>query len=293
MRKLGIPGEDVEGIIDPITFLRKVNLGEKVPSLGEKVGIIGGGNTAIDAARTALRLGSKEVTIFYRRTRVEMPAAESEVEAALEEDVKIEFLVAPTRIISDDGKLKGVEFIRTKLGEPDASGRRRPIPIKGSEFITELDSLLPAISQDPEILEGFGVEISKTNTVIAGEGTFVTNRKNVFACGDAVSGPSDVTTAMATAKIAAESIHKYLRGEELKREYKPIAPSVIVEPIEIEEEVADVTRPEIPKLTPEQRRNNFKEVELGLTREIAIKEAKRCLRCDWETLKFRYKKNEA
>jgi len=311
-RKLGIPGEDLEGVIDPISFLRKVNLGEKPPSLGNRVGIIGGGSTAIDAARTALRigamedgyavvdtvrtalpLGAKEITIFYRRTRAEMPAVEAEIEAALEEGIKIEFLVAPVRLLSERGRLKGVEFIRTRLGEPDGTGRRRPIPIPGSEFVVELDSLLPAISQEPEIPEEFGIESSTKGAVVTDPETLMTSREGVFACGDAVTLPADVTTAMAQAHIAAEMIHKYLRGEELKREYKPVSPTVVVEPIAIQEETAEISRPPMPKLLPEQRKNNFKEVELGYTREIAIAEAKRCLRCDWEALKLKRKGNEA
>ena len=150
-RTLGIPGEDVRGVVDPITFLRRVNLKEAVPPLGQRVGVVGGGNTAIDAARTALRLGSEDVTILYRRSRVEMPAAETEVQAALDEGVKIDFLVAPTRVISADGRLSAVELIRMRLGEPDMTGRRRPIPVAGSEFTMEMDALIPAISQDPEL----------------------------------------------------------------------------------------------------------------------------------------------
>lgn len=309
IRSLGIPGDDVTGVVDPIAYLRTVSLGETSPPLGNKVGIIGGGDAAIDTARTilrlglkevtmldtartALRLGAKDVTIFYRRTRSEMPAVESEVEEALEEGVKIEFLVAPTRMISENGKLTGLELVRTTLGYPDSSGRRQPIPIKGSEFVVELDSLLPAISPTSEIPERFEVKISGQNTVIVDPETFVTSKKNVFACGDVATGPADVTTAMANAKIAAESIHKYLRGEDLEREYRPLIPSVVIEPSVVEEEIA-MARSIMPKLTVDERKNNFNEVELGYTREMAMKEARRCLRCDWETLKFKQKMNEA
>jgi NADPH-dependent glutamate synthase beta subunit-like oxidoreductase len=294
-RKLGIPGEDTDGVIDPIMFLRKVNLGLEVPSLGDRVGIVGGGNTAVDVARIALRLGAKNVSILYRRTRGEMPAIEEEIEFALEEGIRIEFLVAPTKAISEDGKLKGVELIRMKLGEPDDSGRRRPVPIEGTEFMLELDSLIPAISQEPEVSfvpEAFGIQISKWNTVVADKETYVTTKKGVFACGDAVTGPADVTTVMASAKIASGSIHKYLRGEELTREYKPVIPSVSVEPIAIEEEMEEVSRLEMPKLSAEQRRKNFDEVECGFSKEMAIQEARRCLRCDWEVQKLRKQKEE-
>jgi NADH-quinone oxidoreductase subunit F len=287
-RTLGIPGEEAEGVVDPITFLRKVNLNEPAPPLGNRVGIIGGGNTAIDAARTALRLGSQEVAILYRRSRMEMPAAEAEVEAALEEGVKIEFLVAPTKVTSANGKLRTVELTRMRLGEPDMSGRRRPIPIKGSEFTIELDSLLPAISQDPDLSfvpSASGIDTSKGTVGVDGE-TFMTARKGVFACGDAVTGPGDVTTAMATAKIAASFIDKFLRGEELRREYSPVRPSVMVEPVAVsEEEAAEATRPKMPRLSPEQRKSSFAEVDLGLSEAAAVREARRCLRCDWELQK--------
>jgi NADH-quinone oxidoreductase subunit F len=215
---------------------------------------------------------------------------EEEINAALEEGVKIEFLVAPTKVVSEDGKLKGVEFIRMKLGEPDSSGRRRPVPVEGSEFIMGLDSLIPAISQDPDLSflsEGSGLKVSKAKTLLVEEETCTTGRKGVFACGDAVTGPDDVTTVMASAKIAAESIHKYLRGEEGKRVYEPVRPSVTVEPLKIDEERDQVSRPVMPRLPPGQRRSNFEEVELGYSKEAAMEEAKRCLRCDWEMQKLR------
>jgi NADH-quinone oxidoreductase subunit F len=285
---LGIPGEDVRGVVDPITFLRRVNSKEAVPPLGRRVGVVGGGNAAIDAARSALRLGSEDVTILYRRSRVEMPAAEAEVQAALDEGVKIDFLVAPTRVISADGRLSAVELIRMRLGEPDMTGRRLPIPVAGSEFTMELDALIPAISQDPELSflpDGCGIDTSKGTVGVDAE-TFTTARRGVFACGDAVTGPADVATAMSMAKIAATSIHQYLRGEPLIREYHAIRPSVMVAPVEVSEaEAAEATRPPMPKLPADQRRRTFDEVELGLAEEAAVREARRCLRCDWELQK--------
>jgi NADH-quinone oxidoreductase subunit F len=296
-RKMGIPGEEVQGVVDPITLLRRVSLGEPVPRLGDRVGVVGGGNTALDAARTAIRLGSKNVTLLYRRTRAEMPAGEAEVGAALAEGVRIEFLVAPTRVVSADGKLTAVELMKMKLGEPDITGRRRPIPVKSSQFIMELDALIPAISQDPELsflAEGLGINISKGTVGVDSE-TFMTARPGVFACGDAVTGAADVTTAMSTAKIAASCIHKYLRGEKLTREYAPIRPSVRVEPITVsEEEMAQTRRAGMPRLPAEQRKDTFSEVELGLGEEAAVREARRCLRCDWELQKkLREKHQEA
>jgi NADH-quinone oxidoreductase subunit F len=275
-------------------FLRQFNLHQEVPTLGERVGIIGGGNTAIDAARTALRLGAKQVTILYRRTRVEMPAVEEEVQAALEEGVRIEFLVAPISIVVDGGKLRGVELIRTRLGDPDATGRRRPVPIEGSEFAVELDTLMPAISQDADlsfVADACGVAVSK-GVVVADPETFATTRPGVFACGDATTGPSDVTTAMATARIAAQCMHQYLRGEKASRAYAPVRPSVVVEPLELEAAPAG-PRPSMPRLSIEQRKHCFDELELGLGEEAAVGEAHRCLRCDWEPHRSRLKKAEA
>ncbi len=286
-RRLGIPGEDVRGVLDPISFLRRVNLKEPVPPLGDRVGVVGGGNTAVDAARTARRLGVRQVTILYRRTRVEMPAAEAEVEAALEEGVTIEFLVAPTRILSSDGQLSAVELTRMRLGEPDLTGRRRPVPIAGAVFTMPLDTLIPAISQDPDLAflrEGSGVDTGRGTVGVDAE-TFMTARPGVFACGDAVTGAGDVTTAMATAKIAATFIHKFLRGEPLVRTYQPARPSVRIEPIAVGEEAGTTARPAPRRLPGEARRGTFHEVELGLTEEAAIREARRCLRCDWELQK--------
>ena len=289
-RRLDIPGEDAEGVIDPVVYLRQINLRERVLVLGDRVGIVGGGNTAVDVARTAIRKGSKEVTILYRRTRAEMPAIEEEIEAAEEEGVRIEYLVAPTEVISENGKMKAVRLIRMRLGERDASGRKSPLPIEGSGFLMELDSLLPAISQDPDLSflsEGDGIKTSKWKAVDVDGETLMTGKKGVFACGDAVTGPADVTTAMAAAEVAAESIHKYLRGEVFTRDYRPVTPSVVVEPIKLEEEIAMVSRPKMPKLPLGQRKLSFDEVELGYSKEMAMEEAKRCLRCDWEMQKLR------
>ncbi len=293
-RRLGLPGEDALGVVDPIVFLRRVNLKEPVPAVGDRVGIIGGGSTAMDAARTALRLGAKQVTILYRRSRVEMPAAEEEVEAALEEGATIEYLVAPSRIVTEGGRLRGVELIRTRLGDPDATGRRRPIPVEGSQFVVELDSLMPAISQDADlsfIPDTCGIAVGK-GVVAADPDTFATTRPGVFVCGDAATGSADVTTAMATARIAAEFTHKYLRGEKAHREYAPVRPSVVVEPLEVAEGVASA-RPTARRLSPETRTYCFDEVELGLDEEAAVGEARRCLRCDWEPHRARLKQLEA
>ncbi|PIU57518.1 MAG: hypothetical protein COS88_00880, partial [Chloroflexi bacterium CG07_land_8_20_14_0_80_51_10] len=160
---LGVEGEDLPGVIEAAEFLRRVNLGERI-DVGESVGVVGGGNVAIDAARISLRLGARKVTIVYRRTRTEMPANPEEIDAALEESVEIVYLAAPSKLTRENGKLK-LECIRMELGEPDASGRRRPVPIKGSEFATELDTLIAAIGQRTEVPEGFQVELGRGNVL--------------------------------------------------------------------------------------------------------------------------------
>lgn len=288
--KLAIPGEDADGVLDSIEFLRAVNLGKKV-KIGKRVGIIGGGNAAVDAARVANRLPEcGEVTIIYRRTRVEMPAFKEEVDSAIEEGIDIKFLAAPTKILTQNGRLTAIECIRMELGEIDKSGRRRPVPVEGSEFTIELDILIPAISEQPDtgfLTEKDGIKISRWGTIEVEQETLATSREGVFAGGDVVTGPNTVIEAIAAGKLAAESIGKYLRGENLAREYKVTRPSVYIEPVELTEkeieELSEAKRPEMPNLLPEERIKNFREVSLGFTEEMAIKEASRCLRCDLET----------
>jgi NADH-quinone oxidoreductase subunit F len=282
--KLGIPGEEAEGVIDAVEFLRKVNLNQEI-KIGKRVVVVGGGNAAVDAARVAKRLG-KDVQIIYRRTRQEMPAAQEEVKEVINEGIPIQFLVTPQKVISNNGKITALECIKMKLGEIDKSGRRRPIPIEGSEFILELDTLIPAIGQEPDILNlvnGSNLKISKWNTIEADPETFSTTEEGIFAGGDVVTGPQTVTEAMAQGKIAAQMIDKYIRGEPIKREYKVTKPVTKVEAVELtDEEIEKLSPVEMPTLLPEERIGNFKEVEIGFTKEMAIMEAKRCLRCDLE-----------
>ncbi len=285
--KLNIPNEDAEGVLDSIEFLKAVNLGKEV-KIGKKVGIIGGGNAAVDAARVANRLPDCEkVTIVYRRTRAEMPAFKEEVDEGIEEGIDIQFLAAPVKVLTKDGKVTGIECIRMKLGDIDKSGRRRPVPIKGSEFTVELDTLIPAISERPDIsfmTEKDQLKTSKWDTVVVDEETLTTSRAGVFAGGDVVTGPGTVVEAISAGKTAAESINKFLRGQSLAREYEVTRPSMYVESVKLtDEEIEQAQRPEMPALSAEERMKNFKEVTLGFTEEIAIKEARRCLRCDLGT----------
>jgi NADPH-dependent glutamate synthase beta subunit-like oxidoreductase len=271
--KLGVKGEDSPRVMDCVSFLRDVSLGREV-RVGEKVAVIGGGNAAIDSARTALRLGAKDVTILYRRTRGEMPAGAEEIEGALAEGVKVEFLVAPSRIISRDGRVD-LENIRMELGAIDASGRPRPEPIEGSEFITEFDTVIAAVGQRPEV--PFKLTIGRGNIIEVDPETFATNREGVFAGGDARSGPASVIGAIADGRQAAISIDKYLGGSgDISETLAP--PEGEVEPME-EGEKWRVPMPEVPV---KQRLGSFVQVELGYDDKMAIEEARRCLRCDLE-----------
>ena len=274
--KMGVDGEDNPGVFDGATFLREINLGKKL-DVGEKVAVIGGGNVAIDAARVSLRIGAKQVTVVYRRTRAEMPASPEEVEAALEEEIEILFLAAPVRIDRAGKRLK-MTCQRMELGEPDASGRRRPVPIKGSEFTTEFDSVIAAIGQVPDIPDGFKLKLGRGNTIRAEKETLATSAKGVWAGGDAVSGPAFVIEAIAAGRRAATAIDKYLGGTGDIEEV--LAPESKFNPcVGKEEGFFDWTRAVMPALPVEKRMGNFDEVELGLDDEAAIKEGKRCLQC--------------
>jgi NADH-quinone oxidoreductase subunit F len=274
--KIGVKGEDGPGVMDCVSFLREVSLGKRV-GVGERVAVIGGGNAAIDSARTALRLGAREVTILYRRTRGEMPASAEEIEGAIAEGVKIEFLVAPSRIARKNG---GVELgsIRMRLGAIDASGRPRPEPIEGSEFLMSFDTIIAAVGQRPEVHAQFNLTLGQGNTIQVDPETLATSREGVFAGGDAKNGPASVIEAIADGRQAAISIDKYLGGKgEIDEILAP--PEEITAPLE---EVAEGGRSEVPALPLAERLKSFKLVELGMGEKAAIGEAKRCLRCDLE-----------
>ncbi len=275
--KLRIEGEDSPEVMEGVSFLREINMGNEV-RVGDRIAVIGGGNVAIDASRSALRLGAKEATIIYRRTRDEMPASEEEIEEALLEGVKIEFLAAPIRIERKNG---AVELIcsRMELGAVDESGRRRPVPIKGGEFSLTFDTLIAAIGQMPEVPEKFGLPLGRGNTIQVDADTLSTNREGVFAGGDVVTGPATVIEAIAAGRQAAISIDKYLGGNGAIDEILASPEEVEILP-EIEE--GEKHRISIPTLTVSKRLGSFAEVELGLGEEMAIEEAKRCLRCDLE-----------
>lgn len=273
-QKIDIPNEDTKQVIHALDFLRQVNSGEKV-EIGERVAVIGGGNAAVDTARVAQHLGAKEVVIVYRRSRAEMPAIGTEVDEAEQEGVKIYFLVAPVKVLTKDDRVTGIQCIRTELDEPDESGRKRPIPIKGSEFNIDVDNLIIAIGQTVDkttLPKEF--EYTSWGTVSADPVTLETNIKGVFAGGDMVS-PASVITSIGAGKEAAISIELYLEGVDLK-EGRP-APRKRVEEIP-KDGVVEEARMVVPMLEAEQRKG-FAEVELGLDEQMATNEAKRCLNC--------------
>jgi heterodisulfide reductase subunit A-like polyferredoxin len=306
-QKLGIPGEDALGVHHGVPFLQGVSLAERygitegfedrfiiafgipiAPKVGEKTIVIGGGNVAIDAARTALRLGAKEVSIVYRRSRDEMPANSWEIEAAENEGIELQILTAPVEVVAEGGHIKGVKCVKMELGEPDASGRRRPIPIKGSEFVISADTMIAAVAQAPEISfldETHGLEVTPKGTFAVDEQTLATNRPGVFAGGDVARGPWILIQAIADGRRGALSIDRYLRGLPLltPREQIPL-PVVDLSREEIDQMVeegkVDVSpRTKNPELPEEERIRDFREVELVLSEEQARQEAARCLAC--------------
>jgi NADPH-dependent glutamate synthase beta subunit-like oxidoreductase len=275
--KLGIPGEDeLDGVVDCISFLREINLGTP-PAYKGRLVVLGGGNAAIDSARVAKRLGYDDVAILYRRTREEMPASPWEIEEAVEEGIDLEFLTAPLRIEDSNGKATGLECIRMTMGEPDESGRRKPIPIEGSEFIVKADVIIVAIGQRSDLSflgNGHGVNISPKNTIEVDRVTAATNIPGIFAGGDVASGPKIVVEAVAFGKQAAISIDRYLKGQDIRigrgKDWKGMA----FEPDHAESSA----RQPMPRLPLAQRSSAFNEVDLGFEEEQAEQEALRCLR---------------
>ncbi|MHA2251136.1 MAG: FAD-dependent oxidoreductase [Candidatus Kariarchaeaceae archaeon] len=213
---MNIPGDDLEGSLHAVEFLRDVALG-KDPKIGKKVAVVGGGDVAIDAVRVAYRLGS-EAFIVYRRSKEEMPATKMEIHETEEEGIPINFLTNPVEIIGENGKIIAVKLLKMELGEPDESGRRRPVPIPDSEYVIEVDNVIQAISQEPEydIFENEGYILTKWNTFEVDSETMKTNVYGVFAAGDNVSGPKTAVEAIDMAKRAAKSIHNFLLSQEKK-----------------------------------------------------------------------------
>ncbi len=283
--KMKIPGEDLGGVYDSIEFLKEANLGKEI-QVGKKVAVIGGGNSAVDSARVALRKGAEEVHILYRRERKDMPAITEEVEAAEEEGIHLHFLTVPTKILGHNGKATGLECIRMELKEFDRSGRRTPYPIEGSEYTVDIDTIIEAIGQRPDtsFIKGNGIKIGRGGTVAVDRRILITERKGVFAGGDAVTDPQTAIEAIAAGQRAASSIKRYLQGKEfsplVERDgYKPIAIPSLPPSEEETQEKARIKADEIPMSA---RRTSFKEIVLPYSPEQAREEASRCLRCDLE-----------
>jgi len=279
-RKLNVPGEDdYKGIIDCITFLKDVNQGHR-DKPGDKVIVIGGGNSAIDSARSAVRLGSSEVHIVYRRSREEMPGNEEEIRDAEAEGVKIDYLAAPVGIRGKDDRVIGMECTKMRLREPDESGRRRPIPIPGSEFVIDADLIISAISQKPDLSflkEHHELKISKWDTFEVDAETLATSKPGIYAGGDAVTGPNTVIDAIAAGHRAARSIDVYLSDYSTKGGK---GEGVGERELTVDRIIPKTrARLEAPKLPVEKRKADFNEVESAFTAEEAMHEAKRCLRC--------------
>jgi heterodisulfide reductase subunit A2 len=280
--ELGIPGEKAQGVRQGVDFLREVNLSGKA-AVGDRVAIIGGGNVAVDVSRAAVRLGAKEVTILYRRTRAEMPAWEEELEAAEAEGVKIQYLSAPQQVLSDDGRVTGLRCLKMELTEPDSSGRKRPVPIPGSEFDLTVDQIIPAIGQRPDlsaIEEVTGIQLTRYGTTEVDPVTYATGREGVFAGGDLQTGPWVAIGAIAAGREAAKSIVRYFDGEDmaLDRE-KAVVESPEYRPIP--EDIVQKARAPMPHLAASERTGNFSEVELGYDEGTGQAEAGRCLNCGY------------
>ncbi len=273
---MGVTGEDLNGVYGGIDFLRSVAL-KKPFSIGEKVAVCGGGNTAMDACRTAVRLGAKEVYVIYRRTRAEMPAEKVEIDEAEEEGVTYKFLCNPVEFIGENGMLKEVKLQKMVLGEPDAGGRRKPVPVDEFETIA-LDSAIMAIGQKISI-DGFEeLELTNRGNISADTTTFRTSIDGIFAVGDATNrGASIAIEAIGEAQKASEVIDSFLNGKMVAYK-KPFVSEKIVTAEDLRDR-EKISRAKMPQRSAEERKHDFDEVNLGFTDEMAISEAKRCLEC--------------
>ncbi|MFX0059087.1 MAG: FAD-dependent oxidoreductase [Candidatus Hodarchaeota archaeon] len=290
-RKMDFECEDIEDVIYGVDFLKELNLGGKVPNLKDKiVGIVGGGDVAMDAARSSIRLGAKKVIIIYRRSEEEIPASKEEIERAREEGIEFKFLTVPIKDVSGKRtKLSEIECVQMKLGEPDESGRRRPITIEGSEFKMKIDTLIISIGQEPDcsLIESASqkkLKINKYGYIEADDLTFTTNIPGVFAGGEIITGAGSAIEAIATGNKAAFVIEKYLKGENIS-ELKETIPDYNVDDVITIDDIQDIDkiscqeRGEFAICLPEERIYNFSEVSSTMDEDSSIEEAKRCLNC--------------
>ena len=284
---LRVEGEDLKGCYTGIDFLSRLADGESIP-IGQTAAIIGGGNTAIDCTRNLIRLGAKKVYIVYRRTRSEMPANEVEIEAAEHEGVEFLFLAAPVQVKGDeDGNATHLEYLKMELGEPDASGRRRPVPIEGSETLLETDMVITAIGQSPDVSftersKKRLAELNTTrwNTIDVDPATLQANIPYIFSAGDAATGPSLVVSAIGGGRRAARSIHQYVMGQEVTAQKKELGEDLIAESVfDFVDGVIKNQRAPMPELPVDERIHSFIEVDQVLTEDSAKGESNRCLSC--------------
>ena len=293
-RRLSVPGEDSQGVLPGLDFLRRVNLGEPV-QVGARVAVVGGGNTAMDAARCALRLGAKQVTVLYRRSRHEMPAIDEEIEEAEEEGVKIEYLAAPIEVLATIGRATALKCVRMRLVDPDDSGRRRPEPVRGSEYTLPVDTVIPALGQEADLsflepdIRSAGGLILTDEAAVTPPLRGATSRPRVFAGGDAATGAGTVAHAIGSGKRAALAMDRYLRGESLEGfpaldEHLNVA-ARDVDPTLVQFEGINLAYFQEEARTPQPQRpaaervRDFDEVNLPFSEDDALREAKRCFSC--------------
>jgi len=287
-QSIGIPGEleDIENFYYGLRFLRDVKVGRSV-RVGSRVAVIGGGNVGLDVAMTAIRLGAEEVDVYEMQAREQMLVTDAEYKEAMDEGVQLNFLVSPTRIVSANWKATGIQCIRRRVGEPDESGRRRPIPVGGSEFFVAADTVIVAVGQAPDLSflpKDSALERTVWETLVVDSNRLSTNVPGIFAGGDFVAGPGKVIEAIAGGRRAAIAIDKYLKGDTSRVEIYDLKPEVIKEVTKEEEETwEEQPRVKMSSLPVPERKHGFSEIEQGFSEEQAKQEAKRCLRCDLET----------
>jgi NADH-quinone oxidoreductase subunit F len=285
-RELQIEGEDLAGVYHGVDFLRNIALGMPLHVANKRVAIVGGGDVAVDVARSAWRLGAGEVHIIYRRTRQDMPAHREEITAVEAEGTTFNSLTNPVRVLGNNGRMTGVEVQNQILGEFDRSARRRPIPQEDSNFVMEAEVLVPAIGQaiDLSWSDGSGIK-SNGNSTLAVNSGLATTRPGVFAAGDAVTGPATVIQAVAHGNQVALQVDHYLRTGEVEKMPVTAGYSIVEQPFDLED-YAYAHRAEMPELSVAERQGNFEEVELGMDETTIREECKRCLRCDLEWLEM-------
>jgi formate dehydrogenase beta subunit len=287
--KIGIEGEDqeYEGFIPGLAYLREVNSGGDPYPQGKKVAVIGGGNVAIDCVRSSLRTDKEDIYLVYRRTRNEMPADEVEIHDAEEEQVQFHFLTAPVRILAEAGKVVGLECIKMELSDPDDSGRPRPVPVEGSEFVFDCDTIISAIGQqvDLSLLAGMDdVQTTQWNTILVDEYTKQSSRPKIFVAGDCETGPDALITACAGGRRAAHSIDRFINGQALDYDNNHYFDKLF-ETVKVYDPDEEILKVESKKrfqpgmLPADTRKSTFDEVEQGLSAQEAVAEAERCLRC--------------